>query len=85
MIKQSRWWFKHQYKIRVLTNPIKEILIVHGDLFICYISFRTIGQQGTVDSPIFGGIGGNKVHKVCQVFFVVNIWFSHDAVVHFHK
>ncbi|KAH0684104.1 hypothetical protein KY285_021590 [Solanum tuberosum] len=53
----SEWNYK-------LTNPIKEILIAHGDNVIDSIIFRTIGQQGIIDSPKFGGNGGYRKTKV---------------------
>lgn len=57
----SEWNYK-------LTNPIKEIIIAHDDNVINSIIFRTIGQEGTIDSPKFGGNGGYKKAKVCQFF-----------------
>ncbi|PHT51182.1 hypothetical protein CQW23_10929 [Capsicum baccatum] len=48
----SEWNYK-------LTNPLTEILIAHGEV-IDSIIFRTFGQQGTIDSPKFGGRGGDK-------------------------
>lgn len=58
----SEWNYK-------LTNPIKEIHIAHGETVIDSIIFRTLGQQGTIDSPKFGGRGGNKKLKVCQKLY----------------
>lgn len=54
----SEWNYK-------LKNPIKEILIAHGEV-IDSIIFRTIGEEGIIDSPKFGGRGGDKRLKVCQ-------------------
>ncbi|XP_019259608.1 PREDICTED: uncharacterized protein LOC109237713 isoform X3 [Nicotiana attenuata] len=52
----SEWNYK-------LKNPIKEILIAHGDV-IDSIMFRTVTEQGTTkDSPKFGGNGG-EINKV---------------------
>ncbi|XP_055835643.1 agglutinin-like [Solanum dulcamara] len=52
----SEWNYK-------FTNPIKEIVIAH-ETVIDSIIFRTLGQQGIIDSPKFGGRGGNKKFKV---------------------
>ncbi|KAK4341721.1 hypothetical protein RND71_040222 [Anisodus tanguticus] len=52
----SEWNYK-------LTNPVKEIIIAHGGI-IDSIIFRTLDQQGTIDSPKFGGRGGDKKTKV---------------------
>ncbi|KAM3304679.1 hypothetical protein P3S67_011545 [Capsicum chacoense] len=52
----SEWNYK-------LTNPLTEILIAHGKV-IDSIIFRTFGQQGTIDSPKFGGRGGDKNLKI---------------------
>ncbi|XP_075090071.1 putative late blight resistance protein homolog R1A-3 isoform X3 [Nicotiana tabacum] len=44
----------------MLKSPIKEILIAHGDV-IDSIMFKTIIEQGTtIDSPKFGGDGGQR-------------------------
>ncbi|XP_009772162.2 putative late blight resistance protein homolog R1A-10 isoform X2 [Nicotiana sylvestris] len=52
----SEWNYK-------LKNPIKEILIAHGDA-INSIMFRTITEQGTtINSQKFGGNGG-QINKV---------------------
>nr|XP_016463415.1 PREDICTED: putative late blight resistance protein homolog R1B-23 isoform X2 [Nicotiana tabacum]XP_016463417.1 PREDICTED: putative late blight resistance protein homolog R1B-23 isoform X2 [Nicotiana tabacum]XP_016463418.1 PREDICTED: putative late blight resistance protein homolog R1B-23 isoform X2 [Nicotiana tabacum]XP_016463419.1 PREDICTED: putative late blight resistance protein homolog R1B-23 isoform X2 [Nicotiana tabacum]XP_016463420.1 PREDICTED: putative late blight resistance protein h len=53
---ESEWNYK-------LKSPIKEILIVHGDI-IDSIMFRTVTEQGTtIDSTKFGGDGG-RIDKV---------------------
>ncbi|XP_009769147.1 putative late blight resistance protein homolog R1A-3 [Nicotiana sylvestris] len=50
----------------MLKSPIKEILIVHGDV-IDSIMFRTITEQGTtIDSPKFGGDGGRRDKVVVE-------------------
>nr|XP_009770862.1 PREDICTED: putative late blight resistance protein homolog R1B-16 isoform X1 [Nicotiana sylvestris]XP_009770863.1 PREDICTED: putative late blight resistance protein homolog R1B-16 isoform X1 [Nicotiana sylvestris]XP_009770864.1 PREDICTED: putative late blight resistance protein homolog R1B-16 isoform X1 [Nicotiana sylvestris]XP_009770865.1 PREDICTED: putative late blight resistance protein homolog R1B-16 isoform X1 [Nicotiana sylvestris]XP_009770866.1 PREDICTED: putative late blight resistan len=52
----SKWNYK-------LKNPIKEILIAHGDI-IDSIMFRTVTKKGiTIGSPKFGGNGG-QISKV---------------------
>ncbi|OIT33046.1 agglutinin, partial [Nicotiana attenuata] len=48
----SEWNYKLKY-------PIKEILIAHGEV-IDSIIFRTIGEEGIINSPKFGGSGGDK-------------------------
>ncbi|XP_075090037.1 uncharacterized protein LOC107786447 isoform X3 [Nicotiana tabacum] len=55
----SEWYYK-------LKNPIKEILIAHGDC-IESIMFRTVTKQGTtIDSPKFGRDGGRKDKVVIE-------------------
>ncbi|CAN4093857.1 unnamed protein product [Withania somnifera] len=52
----SEWNYK-------LTNPVKEIILSHGGI-IDSIIFRTLSQQGTIDSPKFGGRGGDKKYNI---------------------
>ncbi|XP_059279118.1 agglutinin-like [Lycium ferocissimum] len=54
----SQWNYKFK-------SPIKEILIGHGDI-IDSIMFRTVNEQGTIDSPRFGGSGGRKVKVIIE-------------------
>ncbi|XP_075090066.1 putative late blight resistance protein homolog R1B-23 isoform X1 [Nicotiana tabacum] len=50
----------------MLKSPIKEILIAHGDV-IDSIMFKTIIEQGTtIDSPKFGGDGGQRDKVVIE-------------------
>lgn len=55
-----------------LTNPIKEIVIAYGGV-IDSIIFRTLCQQSTIDSPKFGGRGGDKKVKVCYYYCHISL------------